>query len=164
ADGIVDLGTLDGTTSNATAVNDTGIVVGNAWIAGDAYVRAFAWTKAGGMVELPSLGGNSGALSINTQGQLAAEPVVLSGVTHAVLWNPGVGIKVLGPLVGATREGTQLINDAGQAAGISIWLNPDNTLNYQHAFFYSDGAGMIDMGALSGGASPHSALHVQEQG
>src|SRR4029453_11656617 len=163
ADGIVDLGTLGGTTSDATAVKDAGIVVGNAWIAGDAYVRAFAWTKAGGMVELPSLGGNSGALSINAQGQIAGAAVDLFGVTHAVLWNPGVGIKVLGPLAGATREGTQLINDAGQAAGISIWLNPDNTLNYQHAFFYSDGAGMIDMGALSGGSSTPIAINSQGQ-
>jgi probable HAF family extracellular repeat protein len=161
--GIVDLGTLGGTSSNASAVNDAGVVVGNAWIAGDAYVRAFAWTKAGGMVELPSLGGNSGALSINAQGQIAGAAVDLFGVAHAVVWNPGGGIKILGPLAGATREGTHLINDAGYAAGISMWLNPDNTLKYQHAFFYSDATGMIDMGTLGGGSSTPTAINSQGQ-
>jgi probable HAF family extracellular repeat protein len=161
--GIVDLGTLGGTQSNATAVNDAGAVVGSAWIAGDTYVRAFAWTKAGGMVELPSLGGNSGALSINAQGQIAGAAVDLFGVAHAVVWNPGGGIKVLGPLPGATREGTHYINDAGQATGVSMWLNPDNTINYQHAFFYSDATGMIDIGAFGSGSSSPTAINSQGQ-
>ena len=53
----VDLGTLGGTSAYATAVNGSGLVVGDSQIAGDAGYHSFVWTPAGGMVDLGTLGG-----------------------------------------------------------------------------------------------------------
>src|SRR5947207_4028599 len=64
----VDLGTLGGTTSSASAVNASGQVVGES-SSGDG-IRAFSWTAAGGMVDLGTLGGDSVAFAVNASGQV----------------------------------------------------------------------------------------------
>src|ERR1700736_5767490 len=54
----VDLGTLGGSNSIATAVNDRGQVVGYSRTAGDAESHAFSWTATEGMVDLGTIGGS----------------------------------------------------------------------------------------------------------
>jgi probable HAF family extracellular repeat protein len=68
---IVDLGTLDGTNSFATAQNEQGQVVGASDTA-TGEQHAFSWTKRGGMVDLGTLGGdNSSATTVNAVGRVA---------------------------------------------------------------------------------------------
>jgi probable HAF family extracellular repeat protein len=67
----IDLGTLGGTHSRAFAVNDAGLVVGDAGIQGDAASHAFAWSEASGRLEdlgtLPG-GRHSHAYAVNAAG------------------------------------------------------------------------------------------------
>jgi len=66
---LVDLGTFEGTSSNANGINAAGQVVGYAYTAGDAHVRAFEYD--GSMHDLGTLGGSSSyATGINAAGQV----------------------------------------------------------------------------------------------
>jgi hypothetical protein len=50
--------------------------------------RAFYWTAAGGMIELPTLTGiESAARAINSTGQVAGYGDIATGDAHAVIWN-----------------------------------------------------------------------------
>ena len=51
----IDLGTLGGVFSSASAINANGQVVGGSQTADGTY-HAFSWTAAGGMVDLGTLG------------------------------------------------------------------------------------------------------------
>jgi probable HAF family extracellular repeat protein len=82
----IDLGTLGGTESSATAVNEHGQVVGWSLIAGDAATHAFSWTKEGGMVDLGTLGGtDSLAVAVNDRGQVVGYTLGDTGF-HAAVW------------------------------------------------------------------------------
>src|SRR5262245_26679368 len=67
-DGMLDLGSLGGTFSQAGAVNTSRQVVGSSYAgAGPFSHHAFLWTAADGMVDLGTLGGNiSQAFAVNT--------------------------------------------------------------------------------------------------
>jgi probable HAF family extracellular repeat protein len=71
--GMVDLGSLGGTTS-AHAVNDSGQVVGEGFTA-SLSLDAFSWTPQGGMVDIPGPNGNQNhALAVNDAGQVLLGP------------------------------------------------------------------------------------------
>ncbi|MCJ7546657.1 MAG: HAF repeat-containing protein, partial [Deltaproteobacteria bacterium] len=68
--GMVDIGTLGGTWSRASAINDLGQVAGGSKTASGEY-HAFLWTAEGGMLDIGTLGGTWGdAWCINNQGQV----------------------------------------------------------------------------------------------
>jgi probable HAF family extracellular repeat protein len=65
--GTIDLGTFGGLWSSATALNISGQVVGQAFLA-DGTAHAFSWTAAGGMIDLGLPG--SYATAVNDNGQV----------------------------------------------------------------------------------------------
>jgi probable HAF family extracellular repeat protein len=137
ADGLVDLGTLGGTTSSPTAVNNRGQVVGASNAdPRDFTVHAFSWTAAGGMVDLGTLGGDySVALDVNDNGHVVGYSTNARGENTPFLWTPTGGMVELGTIGTDTRA--FVINDSGQVAGTSydplggetpyralVWLPP----------------------------------------
>jgi probable HAF family extracellular repeat protein len=121
----VDLGSLGGQ-SYATAVNDSGQVVGNG-------SHAFSWTQAGGMVDLGTLGGTaSGAIAVNATGQVVGLSTLPGdGSFHAFSWTQEGGMVDLGTL-GGTNSYAAAVNATGQVVGGSH-IPGDST---QHAVLW----------------------------
>ncbi len=110
--------------SNATAINDSGEVVGQSAAAGQV-LHAFVW-RSGGMEDLGTLPGDnrSYASSINNRAQIVGWSGHATGViidyTHAVLWSDGtiVNLEEFIPAdSGWTLDIAAAINSSGQIAG-----------------------------------------------
>lgn len=148
-----ELGTIAGTFSAATALDDDGRVVGysttsgSSAFAGDAGIHAFLWDM-GSMTDLGSLDGSGGSVAtgINAAGTIVGYALG-PGITHAndvpsmlaVLWAGGK-IASLNDLLpagsGWTLYTANGINHSGQIAGVG--LNPDGAVR---GFVLSPAAG-----------------------
>lgn len=149
--GMQDLGFLPGGDySVALGINDAGQVVGNSNSTNG--MHGFLWTSAKGLTQLPSVPGadDSSAFAINQSGLIAGA----SGA-HAALWN-GSTARDLGTLGGALSE-AHGINNSSQVVGVA------DTSAGPHAFLWTDGAGMKDLGALPGDSSSR-ANHISDHG
>jgi len=87
AGGMTDLGSLGGD-SIASAVNDTGHVVGHSYLAGGLVAHAFSWTASDGMIDLGTLEGvSSAAVDVNDRGHVVGwSHTVDETRPHATLW------------------------------------------------------------------------------
>jgi len=153
--GLKDLGTLQaGTVSGATGINDLGTVVGYSNVKGQPATNfiAFQWTSAGGMVNLGTLsGGNSSAaFEVNSSGMIAGDSFNSSGIVLATSWTNNK-IKNLGRLPKAQFTAALDVNDSNQIVGESVFTySPTFT---SHAFSWTSGTGMQDIGTLPGGVT-----------
>jgi probable HAF family extracellular repeat protein len=161
-----DLGTLGGTSSLGTGVNDAGQVIGFAQnatpdpfsIAGlGTQTRAFLW-QSGKMRDLHTLGGSdSFAQYVNNNGQVAGvsytsdipDPNTGLPPLDPFIWENGKGMKDLGNF-GGTNDccGPFLfgLNNGGEVTG-TMALTGDQIY---HAFLW-DGKKLIDLNTSSGG-------------
>jgi probable HAF family extracellular repeat protein len=110
----VDLGTLGGQSSYATAMNNRGEVVGSSQVA-DGTFHGFHWRR-GVMTDL----GDLRPYDINDRGQIVGT-VDVAGGWRAVRWSRGRSID-LGTLGGAWATPTA-VNDRGQVVGCSAVPN-----------------------------------------
>ena len=176
--GLVNLGTLGGSYASATAVNNSGQVVGQSMLADNVAGRAFLWTVPRGMIDLGSLPGgagtpppdrgplNSGANAINDNGQVVGwtEAVVFDprvGLTYearAFLWTETTGMQDLGTLGGGGSFAIA-VNQRGQVIGYSS--TPASTFfdPVTHAFLWTPGGTMRDLGTLGGKSSTPAGLN-----
>ncbi|HEX8151439.1 MAG TPA: Calx-beta domain-containing protein [Pyrinomonadaceae bacterium] len=142
----LDLGTLGGSVSFATEVNDSGEVAGYSYIFSDTITQsfhAFRWkdddgdgaSDPGEMQDLGTLGGqHSYAYDLNNSGLVVgrSETSTESADTHAFIWTNANGLQDLNNVVtgtGWTFQEAHGVNDRGQIAGFG--LNPDGKV---HAF------------------------------
>jgi probable HAF family extracellular repeat protein len=157
--------------SFAWDVNDAGQVTGEAETNPKrADIHAFIWTRAGGMQDLGTLGGSdSVGRAINASGQVAGESDTANDAsTRAFRFTPGAGMVNLGTL-GGTNSSAFGINDSGQVVGEADTGFPGNTTSFQfkgvlelfgtHAFLWTEGQGMIDLGHLGGNRSTAHAIN-----
>src|SRR6266566_3714434 len=133
----LDLGTLGGNFSIATALNAAGQVAGISNTAsGD--LDAFLWDGT----TMRSLGTVAGdfifPIFLNAAGQVAGNSNAASGADRAFFWD-GTSMRDLGTL-GGNSSIARALNGAGQVAGISNTASGDF-----HAFFW-DGTTMRDLG------------------
>lgn len=140
-----DLGSLGGGSSAAYGMNDSGVVVGTAALAGGAGEHAFVY-RNGAMHDLGTLGGtDSGASAINGLGQIAGwSEITPSGYVHAFLHKNG-RMKDLGTLGGA-QSWANGINALGHVVGQADRSGGGHS---GRAFFYN-GKKMKGLGTLGG--------------
>ena len=117
---MIDLGALGGSWASATAINESGMVIGWAFVPGGSprNAHAFVWEHAQ-MRDLGTLGGKtSRAYGLNSLGQVVGYAETASGDTSAFIWRNGRMMDLNGSL--ASNSGWRVtcgdaINDRGQS-------------------------------------------------
>ena len=126
-----DLGNLGGTFGNlALAVNNQGQVVGNSNLSGDAISHAFLWTKETGIQDLAPFPKDiySGALDINSRGEVVGTSLDADFNLRAVVWENGVPVDLNTRISGNSELYLQLaesINSRGEIVGFGQTKNGD---------------------------------------
>ncbi len=156
------LGILPGYTSSfATALNDSGQVVGysqkgTGGLGGDLTNTAFLYSN-GTLTDLGTLGGaDSVATGINASGQIVGYSTTTTGATHAFLYSSGK-MTDLGTL-GANGSQATGINASGQVVGY-LSFTPAIGDSYSQAFIDSGGT-MTDLANLVGQDSQANAINM----
>jgi len=153
-----DLGTLPGdNSSKAHAINNAGQVAGSS--GGPGGIRAFLWTRNGGMQELDILPDYplSVAVDISERGDLAGYVSRSDGTHRAVRWTRAIeDLGVLPPPYDKSSK-AYAINNAGHVVGYSSGPSA------LRAFLWTPGGGMEDLGVLPGGSNSR-ALYINQAG
>jgi probable HAF family extracellular repeat protein len=110
---MTDLGTLGGTNSFATDVNNRGEIVGGSDLP-DGTIGAFLW-RSGRLIDLGTLGGDfTWATAVNDRGDVVGLASTAGGM-HAFVWHRGMMQDLGAPVDGFSRAYD--VNDRGQVVG-----------------------------------------------
>jgi len=154
---MVNLGSLGGTCTNASAMNNAGQVVGYSFLPGDQVLHPFSW-KQGKLVDLGTVGGSSGAaLALNDGGDIVGAQYLPENdtISHAILWSRGK-ITDLGALESDQCSFPSAINSRQQVVGVSADCSfADPTFR---AFLWEPGGRMIDLNTL---ISPNLGIQLR---
>ncbi len=153
--GLTDLGTLGGTESYASGINNAGQVTGAFRTADEEWHAFITGPNGAGMTDLGNLGGYAVVPSaINNSGQVVGVVETGLGSNGFMTGANGQGVTYLGSLIYAED-----INDSGQVAG--TFLTPES---WSRAFITGpNGEGMTDLGTLGGLESFANALNNSGQ-
>ena len=164
-----DLSTLGGSTSVGYAINNTGQVVGDSYIAGDTAQHAFRYTgtpgASGVMVDLSTLGGTSShAYDINDAGfvvGVADRAAGAGGGSWATLWRNDAGntavdldawLNAINPALGVYWRLNEArgINNNGLITGIGIYDDGPGGMSDGHRAFVLDASSLVSIPAIPG--------------
>jgi probable HAF family extracellular repeat protein len=145
---VTDLGTLGGTSSVGTAINDAGTAVGYSTLAGG-QTRAFMWTVGNGMEDLGALGaGDSRAFDINNNDHIVGETT-----NQAFRWTSPSGMILIDSANNGKANG---LNNSDAAIGERNFGPFDRTVKWDAANTVSNpfpaanvrGIAMNDLGEI----------------
>lgn len=156
---IIDLGTLGGPNSSASALNEAGQVTGSSTTRDPGTVHAFLYSR-GRMIDIDGRGPGlfSTGIGINAKGHVVGQFLNRNTQLHAFRY-AGNGLQDLGTLGGDVSFAWD-INDAGVVVGESVIDDPaSEPFPPFHPFVYRKGV-MRDLGTLQGG--PRTANAAQE--
>lgn len=121
---MTDLGIVSNLYSEATCINDSGEIAGNAFDTTGAH--PFFW-KNGVAIDMATPGNQgSGAAGINNMGQVVGSSRLNDTTVHAYVWQNG-GVTDLGTFGGGTYSEARAINNIGQIVGSSSLDGPSGT-------------------------------------
>ena len=132
----VDLGSLGGTYSDATDVNDARQVVGTSELP-NRMRRGFIWDEVNGMRDLGDLGGvRCQSLAMNEWGDVVGKSLSVENVWRAFLWTEPDGILAL-PIPQGDSSRADDINDLGEITGHDgtyayVWNESSGTQTPRH--------------------------------
>jgi probable HAF family extracellular repeat protein len=157
---VSDIGTLGGTHSYVSGLNERGEVAGHSFVAGNTNFRAFIWSKQGGMRDLGTLDGTGSSTAghvtpINNRTQVVGESTRPGAQPQAYFWSATQGMRALGGLPGNPTGFSiaHAVNDTGTVAGHGTAAGGET-----HAFVWTRRRGMIDLGTLGGTISVAAGL------
>ena len=150
--GMVDLGTLGGSESRASWINNTGKIVGISRIANGDW-HAFIWDSETGMTDMDIPGEWSSPLCINESNQVAGFRENATGKKSLFLWDSSNGAQDLAEL-GKIVEYVE-IKDNGQVVAKSIVAETGNF----SSFLWDSSLGMVYLEELSAGGSSVNAFN-----
>jgi probable HAF family extracellular repeat protein len=152
---LVDLGTLGGRGSWATAINGAGQVVGASHAPGGQQ-HAFLYTS-GRMIDLGTLGGSrSDATGIDASGRVVGTSRTPEDAEWRAFLYGGTQMRDLGTL-GGSDSFANAISSTGAVVGLA-----QTAASGQRAFFF-DGSSMQDLGTLGGGYSRAAGVNAAGQ-
>lgn len=153
---LTDIGTFGGKWSTPYAINDNGIVVGQASNTGDERYTGFRYTYGTGVFEeisqLSSIF-SSGATAINSAGQIGGQFKQTSTSENHGFYISGSTFVDLGTL-GGPFSTVHAINDSGVIIGSAM-----NSSNARHAYRSVNGGPLVDLGTLGGPTSAGLAIN-----
>jgi probable HAF family extracellular repeat protein len=150
---MVDLGTLGGTCTLVSDLNNRGQAVGVSNLAGDETRHPFLWQQ-GVIKDLGTLGGEGAAVAVNEAGVAAGWSNRKGNtVTRATLWN-GDKVTDLGTVGQDPCSIADAINSKGQVIGFSGDCNFEDL----NAFLWEPGKGMTNLNDF---VPPEFDLHLR---